>query len=140
MTPFELKTLRFGAQLKMRELAERLGVTLSLISIWERGKSPIPKKWEKDILRACGSKNETKQANTETNVVKDGSTAFRIEPVQVRMCQTVELGPETMKALADLIDTAVRQIRNPSLAPEVIKAAREGDRYRAKTQEVLRKG
>ena len=53
MTPIELKKLRFESQLKMRELAERLGVTISLISIWERGKSPIPKKWEKDILRAC---------------------------------------------------------------------------------------
>lgn len=58
-------------------------------------------------------------------------------PVEVRMCQMVELGPETMKAPKDLIDTAVRQMLRHSLTPEVIQAEREGDRYRAKTQEIL---
>lgn len=127
MTPVELKELRFGAQLKMRELAERLGVTISLISMWERGKSPIPKKWEKDILRACGSVEKDAKESTP-------------EPVQVRIFQTVELGPETMRAIKDLIETAVRQLRMIPISPDVLKAEKEGDRYRAKTQEVLGRG
>ena len=65
---------------------------------------------------------------------------------EVRMCSTVELGPETMKALKDMIETAVRELvkvksQAPvTIRPEVIQAAKEGDRYRAQAQEKLGRG
>lgn len=67
-------------------------------------------------------------------------------PAEVRLCPTVELGPETMKALKDMIETAVRELVNVkvqapvAIKPEVIQAAKEGDRYRAQAQERLGRG
>ena len=65
-------------------------------------------------------------------------------PVEVRLCSTVELGPETLKALKDMIETAIRELAKPqapvTIRPEVIKAAKEGDRYRAQVQEKLGRG
>ena len=63
---------------------------------------------------------------------------------EVRLCPTVELGPETMKALKDMIETAIRElgkVQAPvTIRPEVIQAAKEGDRYRAQVQEKLGRG
>ena len=58
---------------------------------------------------------------------------------EVRLCSTVELGPETMKALKDMIETAVREMVKEkteapvAIRPEVINAKRDGDRYRAQS-------
>ena len=65
---------------------------------------------------------------------------------EVRLCPTVELGPETMKALKDMIETAIRELAKVkaqapvTIRPEVIQAAKEGDRYRAQAQEKLGRG
>ena len=62
------------------------------------------------------------------------------------MCSTVELGPETLKALKDMIETAIRELAKVksqapvAIRPEVIQAAKDGDRYRAMTQEKLGRG
>ncbi len=65
-------------------------------------------------------------------------------PVEVRMCSTVELGPQTMRALSEMIREAVREMAKAVkpdgpevIRPEVIAAAKDGDRYRAQCQEVL---
>ena len=58
---------------------------------------------------------------------------------EVRMCSTVELGPETLRAIKDMIETAVRELvkvksQAPvTIRPEVINAKRDGDRYRAQS-------
>ena len=59
---------------------------------------------------------------------------------EVRMCSTVELGPETMKALKDMIETAIREMKAEAINPEVIQAAKEGAEYRRKTQAILGRG
>ncbi len=60
---------------------------------------------------------------------------------EVRLCPTVELGPETLKAIKDMIETAIRELVKPqapvAIKPEVIASAREGERYRGRCQEVL---
>ncbi len=58
-------------------------------------------------------------------------------PTEAHICTTIELGPETMKALRDMIDAAVRAMKTEALKPEVIAAQRDGDRYRKRTQEIL---
>ena len=65
---------------------------------------------------------------------------------EVRLCSTVELGPETLRAIKDMIETAVRELvkvksQAPvTIRPEVIQAEMEGDRYRRLTQEKLGRG
>ena len=82
-----------------------------------------------------------------------GESTFGVDPgrpgfekavvTEVRLCSTVELGPETLKALKDMIETAIRglakvKVEAPvTIRPEVIQAAKDGDRYRAMTQEKL---
>ena len=65
-------------------------------------------------------------------------------PAEVRMCSTVELGPETMKALKDMIETAVRELAKPQapvvIKPEVIQSSKDVDRYREKLKEKLGRG
>ena len=80
--------------------------------------------------------------STDRGVTSAGST----DPVEVRMCPVVELGPETMKALKDMIETAVREMVKVkteapvAIRPEVINAKRDGDRYRAQATELMGRG
>ena len=152
MTPAELKSIRMRSEMTMTELARRLGVSISLVSIWERGKAPIPEDRIKAIKIAC-----RKESSAHGVWEAHEANFSRKEPVQVRMCQTIELGPETMNAIKDLIETAIvalketqltpeslknisYALRGISITPEVIQASKEGDRYRAKTQEILGRG
>ena len=65
---------------------------------------------------------------------------------EVRLCSTVELGPETLKALKDMIEMAVREMVKVkteapvAIRPEVIQAAKEGDIRRSQTQAILGRG
>ena len=83
--------------------------------------------------------------STDREVVSISSTR-RDPPAEVRLCSTVELGPETMKALKDMIETAILELAKVkaqapvTIRPEVIQAAKEGDRYRAQAQEKLGRG
>ena len=77
--------------------------------------------------------------STDREVMSISSTR-PVPPVEVRLCSTVELGPETMKALKDLIETAVREMKAEAINPEVIQAAKEGAEYRRKTQAILGRG
>ena len=79
-------------------------------------------------------KNDLK--STDRHVISTKST----DPVEVRMCAKVELGPETMKALKDMIETAIREMKAEAINPEVIQAAKEGAEYRRKTQAILGRG
>ena len=45
-----------------------------------------------------------------------------------------------MKALKDMIETAVREMKAEAINPEVIQAAKEGAEYRRKTQAILGRG
>ena len=98
--------------------------------------------------------NDTSESTDRENVSGESTSGVdRARPgfeksvvTEVRMCSTVELGPETMKALKDMIETAVRELAKVkaqapvTIRPEVIKAAKEGDRYRAQVQEKLGRG
>ena len=50
------------------------------------------------------------------------------------------IDPLTMKALKDMIETAVRAMKTEAINPEVIQAAKEGAEYRRKTQAILGRG
>ena len=157
MTPAELKSLRMRSEMTMTELAKRLGVSISLVSIWERGKAPIPPDRLKEIKKVCGKESPDEFRDLEQERWRNEAYASSLTKSSPRTPQTVELGPETMKALKDLINEAIvalketqltpeslknisYALRGISITPEVIQASKEGDRYRAKTQEILGRG
>ncbi len=127
MTGDELRDMRLMNRMTLKDIGDKLGVSLSLISLWERGKTPIPSEHKAKIMKMIKK-------------IKSGENEDRSEN---RTCQTVELGPETMKAISDLVLSAVTSIcngRSIAIRPEVIQSARDGDRHRARTQEILDQG
>ena len=159
MTGQELKRLRNASGMTAKSLGKALGLSMSTIYGWEYGKSPIPERWDGPIMRVLGmvpvpvkTKSTVKKSLTISPVEKGAPESTDREevsmnstcpPVEVRLCSTIELGPETMKAIKDLIETAVREIAKTQvkndivIKPEVINAKREGDWYRAQAQEKL---
>ncbi len=93
-----------------------------------------------------GSRKESVENDLSKSTDRGVTSAGSTDPAEVRFCSTVELGPETMKALKDMIETAVRELvklksQAPvTIRPEVIQAEMEGDRYRRLTQEKLGRG
>ena len=99
---------------------------------------------ERDDLESTDRENVSGESTSGVDPARPGFEKSVI--TEVRMCSTVELGPETLKALKDMIETAVRELvkvksQAPvTIRPEVIQAAKEGDRYREKAQEKLGRG
>ena len=100
----------------------------------------------KEHHRGRPRKESVEKGDPESTDRENISGESTCPPVEVRMCSTVELGPETLKALKDMIETAVRELAKVkteapvTIRPEVIQAAKEGDRYREKAQEKLGRG
>ena len=100
----------------------------------------------KEHHRGRPRKESVEKGDPESTDRENISGESTCPPVEVRMCSTVELGPETLKALKDMIETAVRELAKVkveapvTIRPEVIQAAKEGDRYRAQAQEKLGRG
>ena len=169
MTGPMLRIIRECAGLSQVALGKMLGTSQMWISRYERGVALIPEeiaeKVALDLPKPTLEAQKVKETDaylkehrrgrprkesvendlsksTDRGVTSAGST----DPVEVRMCPVVELGPETMKALKDMIETAVREMVKVkteapvAIRPEVIKAAKEGDIRRSQTQAILGRG
>ena len=96
---------------------------------------------EKETPESTDRENVSGESTSGVDAALTGSERTVIH--EVRLCPTVELGPETMKALKDMIETAVRELVNVkvqapvTIRPEVVQAAKEGDRYREKLRGIL---
>ena len=90
-------------------------------------------------LQSETAKTETVSLKTETVSLLDETPRM---PIEVMVCTDVTLSRETLSALADLILKGIRVLREEPVAirPEVLRAEKEGDRYRARTQELLGRG
>ena len=164
MTGPQLRIIRECAGISQLALGKMLGISQTWVSRYERGLSFIPELMAervamvlpKPTLEAQKVKEEEIRAREqwqkktdaylkehhrgrprkEKRTVKEPSVA---PPAEVRVCSTVELGPETLKALKDMIETAVRELVNVkvqapvAIKPEVLNAKRDGDRYRAQS-------
>ncbi len=199
MTGSELKALREKVGLSQKDLAGKLRLNQTRISLYERGalviapeveekiekvlvefqvrrktEPPVekgrPKKlsraekdakakeeWDRKTAeyvekhgrestdRAVISKESMHQefpsetAKTETIPLWDETPRM---PIEVRVCHDVTLSRETLLALSDLILKGIRALREEPVAirPEVLRAEKEADRYRARTQELLGRG
>ena len=165
MTGPQLRIIRECAGISQLALGKMLGISQTWVSRFERGLSLIPESVAEKVamvlpqatLEAQTAKTEEIRAREwwqkktdaylkehhrgrpwkEKRTVKEPSVA---PPAEVRVCSTVELGPETLKALKDMIETAVREMKAEAINPEVIQAAKEGAEYRRKTQAILGRG
>ncbi len=173
MTGPQLRIIRECAGISQLALGKMLGISQTWVSRFERGLSLIPESvaekvamalpkatleaqtakteevrarewWQKKTDAYLEAQRQRRKSREEEGTSKESLTVP--PPVEVRMCSTVELGPETLKALKDMIETAIRELvkvkaQDPvTIRPEVIQAAKEGDRYRAQAQEKLGRG
>ena len=171
MTGPQLRIIRECAGISQLALGKMLGISQTWISRYERGLSFIPElmaervamvlpkptleaqkvkeeeirareQWQKKTDHYIEAQREERKSRKE----RTAKEALPVPPAEVRLCSTVELGPETLKALKDMIEMAVRELvkvkaQAPvTIRPEVIQAAKEGDRYREKAQEKLGRG
>lgn len=171
MTGPQLRIVRECAGISQLALGKMLGISQTWVSRYERGLSLIPPSVAEKVamvlpkatLEAQTAKSEEIRAREQwqkktdaylkTNRGRPRKEKRTVKeslpvppPAEVRLCQTVELGPETLKALKDLIEAAIRELGKMkveapiTIRPEVIQAAKEGDRYRAQAQEKLGRG
>ena len=171
MTGPQLRIIRECAGISQVKLAQMLGTSQMWISRYERGVVLIPESvaervalaLPKATLEAQKVKAEEIEARErwqkktdaylktnrgrprkEERTVKESLPVA--PPAEVRLCSTVELGPETLKALKDMIETAVRELAKVkveapvAIRPEVLNAKRDGDRYRAQATELMGRG
>ena len=84
--------------------------------------------------------NDTSESTDRGVVSKESTESSRLpSSFEIRLSGPVELGPQTLKSLRDMVMLAVQELVAPPvrIKPEVIEAAKEGDRYRERTQAVL---
>lgn len=159
-----------GVVLIPEEIAERVALALPKPTLEsQRDKSEeirARERWQKKTdayLEAQRQRRKSRKESVEKDAPEStdrenisGESTFGVDPgrpgfekavvTEVRLCSTVELGPETLKAIKDMIETAIRglakvKVEAPvTIRPEVIQAAKDGDRYRAMTQEKLGRG
>ena len=97
----------------------------------------------KEHHRGGSRKESVEKGDPESTDREDISGESTCPPAEVRLCSTVELGPETLRAIKDMIETAVRELAKAKvqapvvIKPEVIQAAKEADRYREKLRGIL---
>ena len=161
MTGPELKKLRESVLLSQCALARMLGVSNSLIWCYENKKTPISSTMAERIkgaiqetsenpalarrIRKKPEANPEKKEPVENDISKSTdrpviSTESTHRPLpDLPRTITVELSPESIRRLGQIILDGIRAMREEPVAikPEVIQAAREGDRYRARAQEIL---
>ena len=168
MTGPQLRIIRECAGISQLALGKMLGISQTWISRYERGLSFIPELVaEKVALALPQATLEAQTAKTEeirarewwqkktdaylkehqrggSRKERTAKEALSDPPAEVRLCSTVELGPETLKAIKDMIETAIRELAKPqapvTIRPEVIQAAKEGDIRRSQTQAILGRG
>ena len=142
-----------GLSLIPEEIAEKVALALPKATLeaqtakteeirarewWQKKTDAYLKEHHRGGSRKESVEKETPES-TDREVMSISSTR-PVPPAEVRLCSTVELGPETMKALKDMIETAIREMKAEAINPEVIQAAKEGAEYRRKTQAILGRG
>lgn len=166
MTGPHLKAIREAAGLSQWKLGKILKTYQIRISLYERGIVPIPDEVSEEIavllpesvLRAQTVIEEQRKQDAEARKAWKVKTSEylkahpEVRTVQeappapeVRLPATIELGPETMKALKDMIQNAVNVLAATSpvdpvyrrRAEEIRESQTEGDRLRARTQSLL---
>ena len=164
MTGPQLRIIRECAGISQLALGKMLGISQTWISRYERGLSFIPElmaervamvlpkptleaqsvkkeeikareQWQKKTDHYLEAQRQERKSRKEERTVKESLPVP--PPAEVRMCSTVELGPETLRAIKDMIETAVREMAKSqapvTIRPEVLNAKRDGDRYRAQS-------
>lgn len=130
MTPSDLKKLRKRMGLSQEAFGIRTGTSQSLITRYELGKREIP-----------SDHAELFTKHYEQFLEEESLPQAEPPPAPVALPSRVELGPMTIRVLADLILAGIREMRGEyAIRPEVIQSAKEGDRYRARCQEILTRG
>ena len=144
MTAKDLKSLRTNLGLSITDLAKALKCHFTLISLWEREKSPIPEKRVDQLRKFFQSKMSEKTIPTlkeKIYIDKPDVTTFQVT--------TLELGPVTLRAIEDMIRKATFEIQlsigaaDPMMRlrrEEVKEDIQRGEEYRRKTQDILSKG
>jgi len=168
MTGTELAKLRKKFKYSQRELATVMGIDSSTVGKYETGVIPISEHREeaiRRILKSGRTKEEvlaerTAKASTET-VDPSKLTASSEKPLEVRVSHSVELGPETMRLLSEMIRSAVQSLelgpetirafadgvrgaicdpKTGMIRTEIIRSAIEGERYREKCRDAAMRG
>ena len=165
MTGPELKALRNGARMSVKDLARKLDVNIATIYGWESGHYPVPSKREAQCLRIFGiAREEPAQVQAFGAPEHSGPSKAVLAPESLEAIRKVlrnEIGKERLdeesfsairalvrEELQEATQTLAAEIvrigrmleskQDPlRLSPEVIASAREGDRYRGRCQEVL---
>ena len=130
MTPSDLKKLRKRMGLSQEAFGIRTGTSQSLITRYELGKREIP-----------SDHAELFTKHYEQFLEEESLPQTEPPPALVALPSRVELGPMTIRVLADLILAGIREMRGEyAIRPEVIQEAKEGAEYRRKTQAILGRG
>ena len=165
MTGSELKALRNGARMSVRELARKLDVNIATIYGWESGHYPVPGKREAQCLRIFGKiQNEAAQEQAPGVPADPGPKGVVLAPESLDAIRKIlrngigkaRLDEESQSAIRALVREELQEVVGTlaaeivrvgrtleskldplRLTPEVIASAREGDRYRGRCQEVL---
>ena len=139
-----------GISLIPEEIAEKVAMVLPKATLEAqtakteeiRAREQWKKKMDaylKEHHRGGSRKESVEKGDPESTDRENVSGESTCHPAEVRMCSTVELGPETLRAIKDMIETAIRELVNVkvqapvTIRPEVINAKRDGDRYRAQS-------
>ena len=165
MTGPELKALRNGARMSVKDLARKLDVNIATIYGWEAGRYPVPSKREAQCLRIFGiAQEEPSQVQASGAPAHSGPSKALLAPEsleEIRKTLRNEIGKarldeESLSAIRALVREELQEVVGTlaaeivrvgrmleskldplRLTPEVIASAREGDRYRGRCQEVL---
>jgi transcriptional regulator with XRE-family HTH domain len=152
MTGPELRAMRIQKGLTQSDLARKLFTHQTRILRWEQGKKMIDSSDESRIrttLSSIPDVGKEPESIYEIYMAKKLPEKLTEARDEKEVSHTVELGPETMRAIKDLVMTAVREL-SLVMGPvdplarirreEVSQSARDGAEYRRKTQEILGRG
>ncbi len=165
MTGPDLKALRNGARMSVKDLARKLDVNIATIYGWEAGRYPVPSKREAQCLRIFGrTRDEAAQEQAPGVPVDPGPKGVVLAPesldaIRKILCNGIgkaRLDEESLSTIRALVREELQEVGRTLVAeivrvgrtleskqdmlrltPEVIASAREGERYRGRCQEVL---
>lgn len=170
MTGAELKALREKAGVERKDLARGLRISYSCVANWEQDRFPIPDSRQEAIhavLSDGGLKRDEREENRPATVLRPpvddypplsvrkepaiakSSSPSPDGPFHVTICGKIDLGPETLRALSDMVLKAAHEIglaMGPMDPMERLRresAARdrkEADSYRQRTRNILERG
>ena len=142
MTAAELKEAIKALELTQMGLARKPGIANGTMSNYSSGRHKVPEHVADVVTRMlAGEEIEPKERSRRRSKYSppDGSPPEEGRRAQeVRVINTVELGPLSLGLLRALID-AIHALPMPAgtirIKPEIAEAARGGDRYRAQATE-----